>query len=85
MRNSTIGKQLSFLKWFLCWSFKQGKHSNNAYDTFKPKLKDTQKNHLSNVGRIEQAPRVQNPTNEAGSRTCARCFSLSMLHRLALF
>lgn len=43
MRNSTIGKQLSFLKWFLCWSFKQGKHSNNAYDTFKPKLKDTQK------------------------------------------
>ena len=43
MRNSTIGKQLSFLKWFLRWSFKQGMHSNNAYDTFKPKLKDTQK------------------------------------------
>ena len=43
MRNSTIGKQLSFLKWFLRWSFKQGMHSNNAYDTFKPKPKDTQK------------------------------------------
>lgn len=43
MRNSTIGKQLSFLKWFLRWRFKQGMHSNNAYDTFKPKLKDTQK------------------------------------------
>ena len=43
MRNSTIGKQLSFLKWFLRWSFKQGMHSNNTYDTFKPKLKDTQK------------------------------------------
>ena len=43
MSNSTIGKQLSFLKWFLRWSFKQGMHSNNAYDTFKPKLKDTQK------------------------------------------
>ena len=43
MRNSTIGKQLSFLKWFLRWSFKQGMHSNNAYDTFNPKLKDTQK------------------------------------------
>lgn len=42
MRNSTIGKQLSFLKWFLSWSFKQGMHSNNAY-TFKTKLKDTQK------------------------------------------
>ena len=43
MRNSTIGKQLSFLKWFLRWSFKQGMHSNNADDAFKPKLKDTQK------------------------------------------
>lgn len=35
--------ELSFLKWFLCWSFKQGLYSNNAYDSFKPKLKDTQK------------------------------------------
>mgnify|MGYP001645000849 CR=1 FL=1 len=43
MRNSTIGKQFSFLKWFLRWSFGQGMHRNNAYDTFKPKLKDTQK------------------------------------------
>lgn len=43
MRNSTVGKQLSFLKCFLRWSFKQGMHNNNAYDTFKPKLKDTQK------------------------------------------
>ena len=43
MRNSTIGKQLSFLKWFLRWSFSQGMHRNNAYDTFRPKLKDTQK------------------------------------------
>ena len=43
MRNSTIGKQLSFLKWFLRWSFNQGMHRNNAYDTFRPKLKDTQK------------------------------------------
>jgi integrase len=43
MRNSTIGKQLSFLKWFLRWSFGQGIHGNNAYDTFRPKRKDTQK------------------------------------------
>ena len=43
MRNSTTGKQLSFLKWFLRWSFSQGMHRNNAYDTFRPKLKDTQK------------------------------------------
>ncbi len=43
MRNSTIGKQLSFLKWFLRWSLSQGMHGNNAYDTLRPKLKDTQK------------------------------------------
>ena len=43
MRNSTIGKQLSFLKWFLRWAFKKGLHRNNAYDSYKPKLKSTQK------------------------------------------
>lgn len=43
MRNSTIGKQVNFLKWFLRWAFKKGYHKNNAYDTFKPKLKNTQK------------------------------------------
>ena len=43
MRNSTIGKQLSFLKWFLRWAFKKGLHKNNAYDSYKPKLKSTQK------------------------------------------
>lgn len=43
MRNSTIGKQLSFLKWFLRWAFKKGVHQNNAYDSYKPKLKNTQK------------------------------------------
>ncbi|WP_315315599.1 phage integrase SAM-like domain-containing protein [Prevotella pallens] len=43
MRNSTIGKQLSFLKWFLRWTYKKGVHQNNAYDSYKPKLKSTQK------------------------------------------
>ena len=43
MRNSTIGKQLSFLKWFLRWAFKKGLHQNNAYDSYKPKLKSAQK------------------------------------------
>jgi integrase len=43
MRNSTIGKQIGFMKWFLRWSFKKGYKSGNAYDTFKPKLKNTTK------------------------------------------
>lgn len=43
MRNVTIGKQISFLKWFLRWSARKGHHSNMAFDSFKPKLKSTQK------------------------------------------
>ena len=43
MRNSTIGKQLGFLKWFIRWAFKKGYHQNIAYETFKPKLKNTPK------------------------------------------
>ena len=43
MRNSTIGKQIAFLKWFLRWSFKKGYNQNMAYDSFKPKPKNTPK------------------------------------------
>ncbi|MFR9553194.1 MAG: tyrosine-type recombinase/integrase [Rikenellaceae bacterium] len=43
MRNTTLHKQLGFLKWFLRWAHRQGLHSNTAYDTFKPKFKSTQK------------------------------------------
>jgi integrase len=43
MRNSTIGKQIGFLKWFLRWSSKKGYNQNTAYDAFKPKLKNTPK------------------------------------------
>ena len=31
------------MKWFLRWAFKKGVHQNNAYDSYKPKLKSTQK------------------------------------------
>lgn len=43
MKNSTIGKQLGFLKWFLRWSQRKGYNTNEAYKTFTPKLKTTQK------------------------------------------
>lgn len=43
MRNSTIGKQLGFLKWFLRWSIKKGYSKNSAFATFNPKLKNTTK------------------------------------------
>lgn len=43
MRNSTIGKQMGFLRWFLRWRLKKGYNTNNAFDLFKPKLKTTTK------------------------------------------
>ena len=43
MRNSSVGKQIGFLKWFLRWSFKKCYNHNIAYETFKPKLKTTPK------------------------------------------
>ncbi|MBA0882738.1 site-specific integrase [Flavobacterium undicola] len=43
MRNSTIEKQVGFLKWFLRWADKKGYNKNKAYDFFKPKLKNAPK------------------------------------------
>ncbi|MFR9592505.1 MAG: phage integrase SAM-like domain-containing protein [Rikenellaceae bacterium] len=43
MRNSTIGKQMGFLKWLVRWGIKKGYHENRAYELFKPKLKSTKK------------------------------------------
>ncbi len=39
MKNSTIGNQLGFLKWFLRWADMRGYCTENAYKTFTPKLK----------------------------------------------
>lgn len=38
-RDSTIKKQLNFLKWFLRWAKKKGYCNQLAFETFKPKLK----------------------------------------------
>lgn len=39
MRNSTIKKQLGFLKWFLRWTTGKGYNSETSFMTFSPKLK----------------------------------------------
>lgn len=39
MKNTTIGKQLGFVKWFLNWCTAKGYNDNTAYRTFAPKLK----------------------------------------------
>ncbi|MBR8536098.1 phage integrase SAM-like domain-containing protein [Carboxylicivirga mesophila] len=43
MKNTTIKKQLGFLKWFLKWAVEKNHTNNNAYQGFKPKLKTADK------------------------------------------
>jgi integrase len=39
MKNTTVKKQLGFLKWFLKWAVEKKYTTNTAYQSFKPKLK----------------------------------------------
>lgn len=43
MRNSTIGKQIGFLKWFLRWATNKGYNTEKAFEIFSPKLKSSEK------------------------------------------
>ena len=43
MRNSSIVKQIKFLKWFLRWASRKGYNQNMAFDKFMPKLKSASK------------------------------------------
>ena len=43
MRNSSVSKQIAFLKWFLRWCTKKGYCHNTAYKDFNPKLKSAPK------------------------------------------
>lgn len=43
LRNSTLGKQLGFLKWFLRWAAGKGYNEEKAFQTFAPKFKTTEK------------------------------------------
>ena len=43
MRNTSIAKQIKFLKWFLRWTNRKGYHQNTAYDKFMPKMKSAPK------------------------------------------
>lgn len=43
LRNSTILKKYSFLKWFLNWATSEGYNTNMVYKTYSPNLKSVQK------------------------------------------
>lgn len=41
MRNTTIAKNLAFVRWFLRWAYTSGYYDGHLHETFKPKLKGT--------------------------------------------
>jgi len=43
MRNSSVMKQIAYLKWFLRWCTKKGYNQNMAYESFNPKLRNPPK------------------------------------------
>lgn len=43
MKNSTLRKHLSYLKWFLRWTIKKGYSTNTDFIDFNPKLKTAQR------------------------------------------
>lgn len=43
MRNTTVGKQVAFLKWFLRWATAKGINHNRAFESFSPKFKTVAK------------------------------------------
>lgn len=63
LRNSTINKQLGFLKWFLKWARGRGYLECSDYEFFRPKLKQTQRrviflewDELMRVWKFEPGP-----------------------------
>lgn len=43
MRNSSVGKLLGFIRWFLRWASNKGYNTNTDYLTYRPKMKTSQK------------------------------------------
>ena len=41
--NSSVTKNLSLIKVIIRWAYRRGFHNNNKFETFKPKMKTTQK------------------------------------------
>lgn len=86
MLNSTIGKQLGYLKWFLRWAANKGYNQNLAYTTFVPKLKQTQSKVIFLTDEeLEQLKAYQIPPSKGYLEKSEGCVRVLLLHRSMLF
>ena len=66
MRNTSIMKQVAYLKWFLRWCTKKGYCMNNAYEEFQPQIaKHTEKGDIPHLGRTEQTQKLSDTRHKA--------------------
>ena len=66
MRNTSIMKQVAYLKWFLRWCTKKGYCMNNAYEDFNPQItKHTEKGDIPHLGRTEQTQKLSDTRHKA--------------------
>ncbi|MBR6250711.1 MAG: phage integrase SAM-like domain-containing protein [Bacteroidales bacterium] len=79
LRNATIAKQLSFLKWFLRWA-KRNKYLNvDDFETFAPKLKSSEKKVIflewDELMRVESAELPTLHLRQVRDVFCFCCFT----------
>lgn len=82
MKNTTIKKEISFLKWFLRWATTKGYNKETAFQAFKPKLKETTKNQIVFLTWDElmqvynfQVPDAKKYLDRVRDVFCFQCFS----------
>ena len=64
MLDSSIQKELSLLRWFLRWAEQKGYHSNNAYEKFRARFKESKRPIIFlNKDEIMKVLRFQIPEN----------------------
>lgn len=64
MLDSSIQKELSLLRWFLRWAEQKGYHSNNAYEKFRARFKESKRPIIFlNKDEVMKVLRFQIPEN----------------------
>ena len=86
MKNSTINKQLGFLRWFLRWCYEKGYHANRTFEYYKPKLKNASKRVVFlTAEELTTIETMKIPAKQVTLGPIRDIFLFYLLHRSALF
>lgn len=86
LKNSTILKQFSFLRWFLRWCKKRDYLQSNVFEDFRPKLKTTQKKIIFlNQKELTQVKNFTLPPQKEYLERVRDVFLFFMFYRIEIF